>query len=450
MVSGLLKDGAVKNMSAEFRRKDGSFWPGMMTAGYIFQGGRRHILTSTKDLTLVRRTEEALRRSEKLKAVGQLSGGIAHDFNNLLAIIMGNLEILKRVTGDDESLGKWIDTAIQGTKRGADLTQSLLQFSQKDARETITVSINELIRDINSLLRNPSAIAVDLKFDLAENLWPTVINPGDFSDTLINLTINAHDAMPEGGEVLIKTSNVSLHADHIFMSQHVAPGDYVCLEIFDAGSGMEPDVVDQVFEPFFSTKERGKGTGLGLSMVYGFVNRSGGEISVHSEPGHGSVFRIYLPRAEGNMMDDTPGKESDRNAFCGSETILVVDDEEHLLEVAEEHLKSLGYRTLSAVSAEQALRFLDDGANIDLLLSDVVMQGGINGFELAKRALDMNPALKVLLTSGFTSQEALARSGVDFSDETTKLLFSDLLPKPYSREKLARGIRRELDKETGH
>ena len=447
LVSGLAKDGFVKNLSAEFRKKDGSYWPGLMTAGYILHDGRRHILSSTKDLTDEKGTEEALRRSQKMEAVGQLTGGIAHDFNNLLSIIIGNLELVKGNIENNEKTSTRIGRALTGAKRGADLTRSLLQFSRKEAHHDTIASLNDLIQDMTSLLRKSLTATINLKFEMAEDLWPTVVDHGDFSDAFINLVLNARDAMPQGGELLIKTSNTRLMDEHIFTNRDAKPGDYVRLDIFDSGKGMAPDIVEQIFEPFFTTKQRDRGTGLGLSMVYGFVQRSRGDISVHSEPAHGSTFCIYLPRAKTDAVDEIAEEKVDLDIPGGDETILVVEDENDLLETIKEHLASLGYKVHAATDAESALCLLDGDNDIDLLFSDIVMPGGINGFELADRATGMKPSLKVLMASGLTNMDALSRSGVHITEKEKKHLISELLQKPYDLDMLAIRVRRILDGE---
>jgi len=446
LISQLGKGGFTRNLNAEFRKKDGSFWPGMMTAGIVLIDGKRHFVSSTKDLTNEKKTEEALRRSQKLEAVGQLTGGISHDFNNLLGIVMGNLEIIKRKCGDDPSLSEWVDRALRGAARGAELTQNLLQFSQKRAHGTKVISINDAILKMDDLLKKSMTAKIEFHFHLTKELWLTDVDPGDFTDSLTNLVINARDAMPQGGTLSISTANKTLPNDHIFTNQNAAPGDYVCLEVTDTGTGIEEEVLDKVFEPFFTTKERGKGTGLGLSMVFGFVNRSGGDIIIKSKPGHGTTCQIYLPRARNAVIGHTMTDEIDLETLRGQETILIVDDEEQLLKIAAELLKGLGYKTLTAIDGQQALSLLESDKDIDLLFSDVVMPKGINGFELARRAVDMDSELKVLLTSGFASEESLSKSGVDFSDEITKRLAADLLPKPYNQEELALNVRLTLDK----
>jgi len=298
------------------------------------------------------------------------------------------------------------------------------------------------------LLKKSLTAKIEFRFDLQKDLWLTDIDPGDFADALTNIVINAGDAMPQGGMLSIRTENKTLKGDHAFINQHAVPGDYVCLEITDTGAGIEEEVLDKVFEPFFTTKEVGRGTGLGLSMVFGFVNRSGGDITIRSEPGHGTTCQIYLPRASQDVAEQTTISKIDLDTLRGKETILIVDDEEHLLEIAVEHLQGLGYKTLTATDGIQALNLLSERKDIDLLFSDVVMPKGINGFELAKRGVGMRPELKVLLTSGFASEGLLSKSGVDFSEDLTSQLAADLLSKPYNQEQLALKVRDTLDKDS--
>jgi len=429
------------------QHKDGSTFPMTLAVSEMEIDGNRMFTGVVRDLTDEQRAEQALRRSQKLDAVGQLTGGISHDFNNLLGIIMGNLEILKRKSGDDASLSDCIDRALKGAARGAELTQNLLQFSRKEAHGTKVISINDPIQKMDVLLKKSMTANVEFHFDLKKDLWLTVIDPGDFTDSLTNLVINARDAMPQGGSLSISTANKTLKDDHIFTSQNAVPGDYVCLEITDTGTGIEEEMLDKVFEPFFTTKERGKGTGLGLSMVFGFVNRSGGDITISSEPGHGTTCQILLPRATDEVKEQAMIDEIDLETLRGVETILIVDDEEDLLEIAAEHLQGLGYNTLAAIDGRQALSLLSSRKDIDLLFSDVVMPKGINGFELAKRAVAMYPGLKVLLTSGFAGEGLLSRSGDEFAEEMTGPLAADLLPKPYSQKELVLNVRRTLDKD---
>jgi len=390
--------------------------------------------------------EKTLSHAHKVESVGTLAGGMAHDFNNLLGITMGNLEVLKRLTGDDKSLGKYIDTALKNTQRGAELTKRLLRFARKNPRRTATVSINTLIEDMGELIAKSLTETIDFKFDLGSDLWLTEIDPGDFTDVLVNLIINARDAMPTGGRLTVKTANVVLGPDHAFMIREIVPGDYVMMTVADTGTGIEEELIERIFEPFFTTKDNSKGTGLGLSMVYGFVNRSAGDIAVDTDPGRGVTFRIYLPRATGNVPVVAPDEDGVGRSFYGTETVLLVDDEEKLLEISAEYLKQLGYRTLTATDGVSALEVLRGSENIDLLFSDVVMAGDMNGFQLAEKAVGIDPGLRVLVTSGFVDTDALKKAGINFTDEMMKQFSSNLLPKPYSQHALASCVRKILDR----
>lgn len=399
------------------------------------------------DLTDQKRTEEALRRSQKMDAVGQLTGGIAHDFNNLLGVILGNLEILRDEIGENSPSMKWIDSALMNTRRGADLTRSLLKFSRKEPKEKKAVSANILIIEMGSMLWKPLNKAIDFRLDLEDDLWLTDIDPGDLKDALLNLTINAQDAMPQGGVLLLKTANCTLGDDHIFTSPDARPGNFVQISISDTGCGMTQEVIERAFEPFFTTKEIGKGTGLGLSMIFGFVNRSAGDISISSEPGIGTTFSLYLPQSLNRPSQARPSAPMNIDPLGGQECVLLVDDNEPLLKIAIKRLKGLGYSTLSAKDGASALDVLAGGEKIDLIFSDVVMHGDMNGFELAQHAIANNPQVKILLTSGMSTPDALAKAGVLIEDDFEQACFSNLLAKPYSRNELAAAVRGVLDQD---
>jgi signal transduction histidine kinase/CheY-like chemotaxis protein len=390
-----------------------------------------------------RQIEEQIRRSQKMEAVGQLTGGIAHDFNNILAIVMGNLELLQRRVSGDEEASRRVETALKGAKRGADLTRKLLGFSRKEAHETKLTSVNELIWNMEELLVKSLTVAINVEHHLADDLWPVEVDPGDFQDAILNLALNARDAMSDGGSLVIETSNKVLDEDYVRRNPQGKAGEFVMLSVSDTGHGMTPEVRERVLEPFFSTKEEGKGTGLGLGMVYGFVQRSKGHMKIYSEPGEGTTIRIYLSRA--HEEGESEGKEpAQADLPRGSETILVVDDEEHLVDIAVSHLEGLGYRTVTANGGMQALEVLQGDADIDLLFSDVIMPGGMDGYELAKQAIEKRPNLKVLLTSGFTKK----REELNNEDKAVYAkLATNLLSKPYNQSELALSVRRVLDEE---
>ena len=393
--------------------------------------------TISKEMAGREKAEAAQRCSQKMDAIGQLTGGIAHDFNNILAIILGNLEILdEQIAADDKAL-KRIDAMRKASLRAADLTKQLLSFSRSRATQQAVTDINQVINEMESLIAHSLTPEVEMEHHFADKLWLTEIDPGDFKDTLLNLSINARDAMAGHGHLIFETRNTTLDANYCAQNIDVKPGQYVELSVSDNGKGISADQQEHIFEPFFTTKDQGKGTGLGLAMVYGFVKRSGGHIKVYSEPGIGTTFRLYLPRAHGKEQLIKQNDAQNETLPRGQETILAVDDEAMLLEVTQDSLEGLGYRVLTASDGQQALELLDEDTAIDLLFTDVVMPGGINGYELAERATTIRPDLKVLLTSGYTEKVMLHKGYARFNDS--------LLSKPYNRADLAKRVRAMLD-----
>jgi signal transduction histidine kinase/CheY-like chemotaxis protein len=396
---------------------------------------------STQDITEKKHLEEQLRRSQKMDAIGQLTGGIAHDFNNMLGVVMGNLEILQpEVEGNDEALRR-INIALTSVGHGADLTRKLLNYSRLEPQSTKLTSVNDFVRNMEELIVKTLTVAINVELHLAEGPWLVEVDPGDLQDALLNLALNARDAMSGGGSLVIETVNKTLDEDYARRNLQGEAGEFVMLSISDTGSGMSPEIRERVFEPFFSTKEKGRGTGLGLSMVYGFVQRSGGHLKIYSEPGKGTTIRIYLPRAKpsAEMGIAEPEKAP---LPGGGETILVVDDEDTMRDVAVAHLERLGYKTIVASSGKEGLRRLMEDQEIDLLFTDVVMPGSMDGYELARQARGNRPALKILLTSGFTKKREEAGNEDPFDLED---LQSGMLSKPYSRIELALAVRRNLD-----
>lgn len=392
------------------------------------------ILAIGHDVTTRNHTERVLRRTQKMDALGQLTGGIAHDFNNILGIILGNVDLLKSQVLDNKPALKRLDAVEKTAQRAAKLTKQLLGFSCEQAAQTSTTDINSLISEMDDLIRRSITPEVEVEQQLLDGLWHTNIDPGDFQDALLNLVINARDAMPDGGRLTLETSNCNL----VLSSATGSTGQYVELIVSDSGIGIPIELQERIFEPFFTTKEQGEGTGLGLSMIFGFVQRSGGQIKVYSELGIGTTFRIYLPRAqeeEVSLVVDSP-REHPPQSLEGSETILVVDDEEELLMLAQDSLQRLGYRVVTACDASQALARLAEDSTIKLLFSDVVMPGGMNGYELAEQATASYRGLKVLLTSGYTEKAVLNNGQAHFA--------ANLLSKPYSQAELAQRVRAML------
>jgi PAS domain S-box-containing protein len=396
------------------------------------------ILGVGRDITDRRRTEQALLDTQKMEAIGQLTGGIAHDFNNILAIIIGNLTMLQRQLLTDDNASKRIGVIQKSAQRAAELVRQLLSFSRNKADKQVVSDINQLMNDMDGLIIHSVTPSIEVKHELASDLWLSKIDPGDFQDAVINLIINARDAMSGSGQLILQTSNCTVGKNHCASCPELKAGDYVQLAVIDNGEGISIAQQAHIFEPFYSTKEQGKGTGLGLAMVFGFIKRSNGCIAVESEPGEGTIFRLYLPKCSGKVQ--TKEEEQDEvmdEKHRGRETILVVDDEESLLELASEVLQDLDYRVFTAMNGEQALQVLAKEPEIDLLLSDVLMPGGINGYELAERATVSYPQLKVLLASGYTSNSEIHNSQARFS--------ANMLSKPYNLSELAKRVRQLLD-----
>ena len=403
-------------------------------------GKTTHIIGIVQDITDRKLIDSILRRTQKMDAIGQLTGGIAHDFNNLLGIIIGNLGLLKHQEPVDKKCSKYIEAAKKAALRAAKLTKQLLGFSRRQAQNIALTNINNIIQDMDSLLIRSVTPQVEVACLLAEDLWLTNIDPGDFEDALLNLTLNARDAMPDGGKLTIETFNQVLDQTYAGKNPLVMAGEYIAIAISDTGVGMSAEVQEHIFDPFFTTKPQGKGTGLGMSMVFGFINRSKGQIKIYSEPGIGTTIRLYLPRTCEEKNDSMqPNNQAESKVPRGHETILIVDDEEDLLELAQDYLAALGYQILTATNGPQALEQLSKTKTIDLLFSDVVMPGGMNGYELTERATAKYPKLKVLLTSGFT-RAAIAKNGEARFD-------THLLTKPYQVKEMAKQIRARLDAE---
>jgi len=394
------------------------------------------------DITEFKNQEEQVRRSQKMDVIGQLAGGIAHDFNNVLTIIMGNLELLKgQVTKgqhlDKEKTLKRVETIGKAGQRAADLTKQLLSFSRNEASMAAVTDINQVIRGMESLIARSVTPEVEVVERYADNLWLTEIDPGNFEDSLLNLCINARDAMAGHGHLVIETRNITLDASYCKQNPAITPGDYVELTVSDNGEGIPHDLQEHIFEPFYTTKEQGKGTGLGLAMVFGFARRSRGHIKCYSEVGVGTTFHLYLPRVQGKVKSGDHSGEQVEALPHGTESILVVDDEINLVELAREFLEALGYKVYTANDGKQALEILAKESTIDLLFSDVVMPGGINGYQLAQQATAKHPQLKVLLTSGYTGKAV-------FHNEQ-ELFQENLLGKPYNQTELATRVRAALD-----
>jgi PAS domain S-box-containing protein len=420
------------------QRKDGSTFPMEIALGESPLAGNHAFVGIIRDVTERREAEtqrEQLRQSQKMEAVGQLTGGLAHDFNNLLAIVIGNLDMLRELRSEDPVTDELARDALESALRGADLTRRLLAFARRQPLQPERVDINEVIGAIVRLLARTLGENISIEMSLSPNVWPVQIDRVQFEAVIANLATNARDAMPRGGVLLIDTRNDHLDEASAIAQADVTPGDYVAVEVSDSGTGMLPEILSRIFEPFFTTKEQGKGTGLGLSMVFGFMKQSGGHITVYSEPGRGTTFRLYLPRMRDSIA--APDERSEQPASLGgTETILVVEDNAGLRRIVVRQLGEAGYRVLEAPDADVAMTIINSPEPIHLLLTDVVMPGAMDGRELAHAATIHRPLLRTLLTSGFPD----GRWGGSGAHKGRRLL-----SKPYRREELRRAVREALD-----
>ncbi len=396
-------------------------------------GRPRAVLAVSTDITERLQLEERLRRSQRLEAVGQLTGGIAHDFNNLLTVILGNAEMLADSLHGDEELRGLAEMTVGAAERGAALTARLLAFSRRQALDPKVIRVEGLLLGLAPLLRRAVGERAVLRVAPAADLWPALIDPVQLETAVLNLCINARDAMPGGGELTVSAANIKLDAEATGAEGEVAPGEYVAITVTDTGCGMTPQVAARVFEPFFTTKEVGQGSGLGLSMVYGFMKQSGGHVRIQTAPGRGTSVRLYLPRGSGEGILSGTGEE--RSPMPGgSERILLVEDQALLRGHAESLLQDLGYSVLTAGGAAQALALLAAGEDVALLFTDVVLPGGMNGPELAEAARRLRPGLRVLLACGSAPPDEGSVAGIP------------VLGKPYRRRDLAEQVRRVLDR----
>src|SRR3546814_74333 len=359
-----------------------------------------------------------LRQAQRMEAVGQLTGGLAHDFNNLLTIVIGNLDLLLERLGKDCESAEMAQVALEASLRSATLTRQLLAFSRRQPLEPKVFDMNVLVDDTVGLLRRTLGEQLEIAMVLAPDLWPVLADPVQLESAFANLAINARDATPQGGQLAIETVNKQLDSDYAALNLDVVPGDYVMLAVSDNGTGISPDILDKVFEPFFTTKGQGHGTGLGLSMVYGFAKQSGGHVKIYSEVGHGTTVRLYLPRASADRQCVEVRPCEPAAVDPGDATILVVEDSTEVRRVAVNHLTAFGYQVVEAASGREALNQLAADDSIALLFTDVIMPGGLSGPELAQRARELRPDLKVLFTSGY------AETAIDGG------LSADLLSKP--------------------
>ena len=424
----------MRNFETRYVHRDGHpvslFWMGSWS-----EPVRRHFFVG-RDLTEKQAAEAQFRQAQKMDAIGQLTGGVAHDFNNILTVITGTIGILADAVAEDPQLSAIARMIDDAAERGASLTKHLLAFARKQPLQPREIDVNALVIETLKLLRPTLGEQIQITPQLATDASPALVDPNQLTTAILNLSLNARDAMPSGGKLVVETSNVYLDDGYAAMNRDVVVGNYVMIAVSDTGTGISPANLERVFDPFFTTKEVGKGTGLGLSMVFGFVKQSNGHIKIYSEVGHGTTVKIYLPRATG--LSDTPVESlSSLSDAGGHETILVVEDDNLVRRYVVTQIQSLGYKTLEASRASEALEIIDGPDHLDLLFTDVIMPGSMNGRQLVDEALVRRPGLKTLFTSGYTENAIVHHGRLD-----TGVL---LLAKPYRKTDLARMVRLALD-----
>jgi PAS domain S-box-containing protein len=404
-------------------------WETVLTAIRNEEGRVERILGASRDVTEREEAEDRLRRAQRMEAVGHLTGGVAHDFNNLLQVIRGNLELLTPMIEGEAALQR-LKNALRGADRAAQLTRQLLAYARRQPLEPKVVNLGRLVTEMTDMLRRTLGEAVDVETVIAGGLWNTLADPAQVESAILNLAINARDAMPSGGKLTVEITNAFLDQTYASRDEEIEAGQYVLLAVSDTGIGMSKQVRDRVFEPFFTTKGEEKGTGLGLSMVYGFVKQSKGHVQIYSEVGQGTTVKIYLPRA---LQAEEEGPKVEKGALRGaSEVILVVEDDDMVRSSTVGILRDLGYVCLHAADGAAALEIVKSGARVDLLFTDVIMPGPVKSRDLANQARAMRPDLPVLFTSGYTENAIVHQGRLDEGVQ--------LLSKPYTRDELARRI----------
>jgi PAS domain S-box-containing protein len=446
-LAGLLESGDSRRFSFTFKFKanDGPSKTLWVEARVESPPGTVNpiLLGICQDITDRESKDAQLRQAQKMEVVGQLTGGLAHDFNNLLAIIVGNLDLLQDDFTSGTNTPELVDEALAAALRGAELTRQLLAFSRRQPLSPQRVDLNRLVTEMASLWRRTLTEAIEVRIHLADEVWPTRVDASQLESAILNLVVNARDAMPDGGVLTIEIANMSIAAGDWYDGEEsdIEPGDYAVISVSDNGSGMPPHVAARVFEPFFTTKPLGQGTGLGLSMIYGFAKQSGGSVKIYSEADEGTTVRLYLPRYRAKDGKAPEVVALDPIASVGNERILLVEDNDAVRRVVARQLEELGYSVVTACNAAEALQVLEGDKGIELLFTDVVMPGGMNGFELGRQAQKRRPALKVLHTTGFT------RPVDDVSG--TKGPPPHLLTKPYRKANLAIKLRQVIDGSVG-
>ena len=418
-------------------RKDGSEFPIELAIATIDLHGRLAFTATMRDLSERKATEEQLAQAQKMEAVGHLTGGVAHDFNNLLAVILGNLELIEERIPANSPLHNLVATAMRSTHRGAELTQRLLAFARRQPLSPQPVSLNRLVSNMTQLLQRTLGETIEVATVLAAGVWTARVDPVQVESALLNLAVNARDAMPKGGKLTIEVANTVLDEDYANAQKDVRPGRYIMIAVTDTGVGMPHAVLERAFEPFFTTKGVGRGSGLGLSMVYGFVKQSGGNIKIYSEVGHGTTVRMYFPKTDAPADTAAIAADEPQEPPARPTVILVVEDDPDVRTIADQMLSSLGYRVLQAVDGPSALAVLDSTPEIELVLTDVVLPRGMRGTDIAREAKLRRPDIKILYMSGYTENAIIHQGAVDEGVE--------LLSKPFRKAELSRKLRKILE-----
>ena len=428
-------DGSTSTVEIRFMHADGTpRWFEVAARGLLSDESIAGILVCARDVTQRRAIEEQLRQAHRLEAVGQLTGGVAHDFNNLLAVIMGNLDLLRRNLRDAPEDLQLVDGAMHASERGATLIRRLLAFARRQTLTPRALDLNALVRSTVDLITRAIGPRIQLETELDKDLWSCTADAAQLETSVINLAINARDATPSGGRVTVRTRNVYLDGDREVPAGEGDP--FVCVSVSDTGTGIPASIRDRIFEPFFSTKEPGRGTGLGLSMVFGFVKQSNGQISVESEPGAGTTFRLFFPKAD-EKAAVARVRAPDVAPRARNESILLVEDDGEVRVMIQRLLEELGYKVTTTDNGHTALSMIASGLLPDLLVTDVVLPDGLNGFELAAKVREQLPQIRLLLTSGY-AQNLVAQRPPSVAN-------APLLHKPFHRAELAHHVRRALD-----
>lgn len=423
-------------------RKDGTrFWAMVVIDPVLADGELIGFAKITRDMTELReaqleleRSRQALFQAQKMEAVGQLTGGLAHDFNNLLTGVTGSLDLIRRRLdqGRLNELERYITAAQGATSRAAALTHRLLAFSRRQTLQPKAVDANKLVAGMEELVRRTVGPGIVLQTDLSAELWPCNCDPNQLENAILNLCINGRDAMGEDGRLIVETAN-ALIDEAAGADRDLPPGQYVAVAVSDTGRGISPELLTRVFEPFFTTKPAGKGTGLGLSMIYGFAKQSGGQIRIYSEVGEGTTVRIYLPRHQGDALEERPADRPPKPPAGRGETVLIVDDEPTIRMLVSDTLAELGYRAIEAADAATGLKLLESDVVIDLLITDVGLPGGMNGKQMADTARLRRPDLKVMFITGYTENAAISNGRLEPG--------MHVLSKPFPMESTATRIR---------